>query len=119
MASKFLGSATKGVGRRSLDVPVAGFAALSVGFVCFAMPADLLASLVETSGLPSILAAAQPPLGNTARGAVALVGAVGAFAIVYLLLRLIDRTPGRPSRPAPSPSEEVRQEKPAGRSLRR
>src|SRR3712207_1802515 len=108
MASKFLGSATKGVGRRSLDLPVAAFAALSVGFVAFAMPGDLLANLVETSGLPSLLPAAQPPLGNTARIAVALAGAIGAFALVYLLLKLIDRAPSRP-RPV---REETTEQKP-------
>ncbi len=45
-------------------------AALAAAFVAFAMPADLLAELVGASGLPSLLSAAEPPLGFKARIAI-------------------------------------------------
>ena len=53
----------RGVGRNALDLPVAALAALAALFVAFALPGDLLADMVGASGLPSLLAAAEPPLG--------------------------------------------------------
>jgi len=82
----------RGVGRNALDLPVAAFAAVAVAFLAFAMPADLLTDLVGSSGLPSILPAAEPPLGFKARIGVGLVGALLIFAVVLVLLRLLDRT---------------------------
>lgn len=86
-------SAAKGVGKRSLDLPVAALAALSAGFVVYSLPADLLEQLVGAAGIANIIAAAQPPLGGTARLGLGIAAAVTAFALVYLLLRLIDRKP--------------------------
>ena len=82
----------RGFGRNALDLPVAALAGLAVAFVAFAMPADLLTGLVESSGLPAILAAAEPPLGFKARTGVGLAGGLAAFALGFALLRLIDRT---------------------------
>jgi len=81
-----------GFGRNALDLPVAALAGLAVAFVAFAMPADLLTGLVEASGLPAILAAAEPPLGLKARTGVGLAGGLAAFGLAFVLLRLIDRT---------------------------
>ena len=84
---------------RGIDLPVAALAAASVGFVAFAMPGDLFAQAVTATGLPSLLPAAAPPLGSTARALVVGAAAVATFAIVLLLLRLLDRKPAE--RPAP------------------
>jgi len=90
--SRPIHDAMRGVGRNALDLPVAGLAAFAALFVAFALPADLLSGLVGASGLPSVLPAAEPPLGLTARIAVGLVGAAAAFGLVFLLLRVLDRS---------------------------
>lgn len=82
----------RGVGRNALDLPVAGFAAAAVAFLAFAMPGDLLTELVGASGLPSILPAAEPPLGYKARIGVGIIGAAVVFVLVFMLLRFLDRT---------------------------
>ena len=92
IVSRPFSGAARGVGRNALDLPVAAFAAVAVAFLAFAMPADLLTELVGSSGLPSILSAAEPPLGYKARIGVGLGGAVVVFGVVFLLLRLLDRT---------------------------
>jgi hypothetical protein len=76
-----------------LNIVVAAFAAASVAFVTFAMPDDLFSSLVQASGLPGFVAAAEPPLGLTARLAVVAVAAGLAFVAVWALLRALDRRP--------------------------
>ena len=80
-----------GSGGNSLDVPVASLAGLAVAFLAFAAPAELLADLVGASGLPSVLPAAEPPLGLTARLGLGAAGAVVIFAAALLLLRWLDR----------------------------
>lgn len=80
-----------GSGRYALDVPVAALAGLSIAFLAFAAPPDLLSGLVESTGLSSILTAAQPPLGLKARLGIGAAGAVTVFAIAFLLLRWLDR----------------------------
>jgi hypothetical protein len=69
---------------------VAGFAATAVAFAAFAMPDWRLAQIVDFFGLASVLSAAQPPLGNTARLCVMLFGAVVAFGGIWTLLRAFD-----------------------------
>lgn len=76
-------------GASALDLPMAALAALSVGFVAFAMPDALFTGAVQASGLPSLLPAAEPPLGTTARLAVVIAAAVAAFACTWLLLRAL------------------------------
>ncbi|HST35150.1 MAG TPA: hypothetical protein VLK25_00770 [Allosphingosinicella sp.] len=90
--SRPISDAVRGVGRNALDLPVAAFAAVAVAFLAFAMPGDLLTNLVGASGLPSILPAAEPPLGYKARIGVGIIGALAVFGLVFLLLRLLDRT---------------------------
>lgn len=79
-------------GRNALDLPVAGLAALAAAFAAFAVPQDLLSRAVLATGLPSLVSAAQPPLGLTARVVLAVGGAAVAFGLVFLLLRLLDRS---------------------------
>lgn len=92
IVSRPFSDAVRGVGRNALDLPVAAFAAVAVAFLAFAMPSDLLTDLVWSSGLPSILPAAEPPLGLKARIGIGLIGAVLVFGLVFMLLRLLDRT---------------------------
>lgn len=101
--------AIRGVGRNALDLPVAALAALAAAFVAFALPADLLAEMIGASGLPSLLPAAEPPLGLTARIAIGLAGALATFGLVILLLRLFDRSGYDAQRPAQAsaPDEEA------------
>jgi hypothetical protein len=92
MASRRFQHLFRGVGRNALDLPVAGLAAAAAVFFAFAVPQDMLSHMVSATGLPSLFAAAQPPLGITARIAIAVVGAVLTFGLVFLLLRLLDRS---------------------------
>ncbi len=78
-------------GRSAIDLPVAALAALSVAFVAFAAPADLLGELVALTGLPALLPAAAPPLGLTARIALAVGGSGLVFGLVLALLGWLDR----------------------------
>lgn len=107
--SRPLHDAMRGVGRNALDLPVAGLAAMAALFVAFALPADLLSDLVGASGLPSLLAAAEPPLGLTARIAIGLVGALATFGLVIALLRLLDRSGLDADKPvrAPAPAPDI------------
>ena len=93
MASRSFAALHKS-GRRTLDVPVAALAGLSVAVVAFAMPGDLLAGLVRASGLPSILSAAEPPLGFKARIGLGAAGAVAIFVVTFLLLRWLENFGG-------------------------
>lgn len=102
MASKAFTHSLPAVGRNALDLPVAALAGLAVAFLAFAMPSDLLERLVGATGLPSLLAAAEPPLGMKARIAFGLVGAAATFAIVLMLLRLLDRGGAREREPEPA-----------------
>lgn len=79
-----------------LDLAVASLAGLAVAFFAFAAPADLLDGLVASSGLPSLVPAAAPPLGTTARIAIGALGGLAAFGIAVAVLRWLDRF-ARPS----------------------
>lgn len=106
MASKPFKSLFRGAGRNALDLPVAGLAALAAAFAAFAVPQDLLSRAVVATGLPSILSAAQPPLGLTARVVIAVGAAAITFGFVFLLLRLLDRS-GLSSAPQTEDEEDV------------
>lgn len=94
--------------RSALDLPVAGLAALAVAFAAFTIPDPLLGRAVEATGLPSLLSAAQPPLGNTARLLMAVVGALATFVSAFALLRWLDRFASRASAPVETvPSVET------------
>jgi hypothetical protein len=79
----------------AFDAGLAAFAALSAGFVAFAMPDALFTGLVETSRLPDFLAAARPPLGETARFAAVAGAALFSFAAVWALMAALGRAPAR------------------------
>jgi hypothetical protein len=103
-----------GKGGSLLDNGVAALAALSAGFVTYAMPEGLFARLIVASHIPDVLAAAQPPLGMKARLAVIAAVAILAYAAVWTLMRALDSLGGA-SRAA---SDEPDAEEPAPR-LRR
>lgn len=86
-----------------MNLPVAPLAALVLGAAATAavvgMPAPMLEGLVMDSGIPAILAAAEPPLGMTARlaiaGGVGVATAVIAWFALFLLLGTRGLTVGR------------------------
>ena len=85
------------------DLAVAAFAAVSAGFVFFAMPDWRLTQTVLATGLPNVLPAAQPPLGGTARIALMFVASLAVFAGVFLVMANIDRLARRKAAPADAP----------------
>lgn len=102
MASRSIGknmAARRRAPKFSLDMPMAGLAAVSVAFVVWAMPDAFFAGAVSLTGLPALVPAAAPPLGDTARIGVALVAALATFAAVWLVLRALG-DPGRVRRVA-------------------
>lgn len=86
-----------GSDRSALDLPVAALAGLAVAFAAFTIPNELLAEAVGATGIASFFAAAQPPLGTTARLTLAVAGALVAFGGAYFLLRWLDRFAAGPS----------------------
>ena len=60
---------------------------------------DLLADLIGATGLPSLLPAAEPPLGTTARIAIGASAPRLTFGLVFYLLRVLDRSMLGGSRP--------------------
>jgi hypothetical protein len=78
---------------RAFDAGLAALAALSAGFVAFAMPDSLFSNLVETSRLAELGPAAQPPLGETARFAAAGAAFLLTFAAVWALMAALGRPP--------------------------
>lgn len=84
--------------RHRLIVPLApalgGALGLAVAAAVAVMPSALLESLVMASNLPAVLAAAEPPLGVTARVSLLLVagGGVALFAGFALWLLFGNRT---------------------------
>jgi len=91
---------------RAFDAGLAALAAISAGFVAFAMPNPLFTGLVEASRLPEFLAAAQPPLGQTARLAAVGAAVLFAFAGVWTLMTLLGRVPAR-GKVGPGPEAEA------------
>jgi hypothetical protein len=106
---------------RAFDAGLAAFAAVSAGFVAFAMPDALFAGLVDSSRLPDVLPAARPPLGDTARVAALGAAALFTFAGVWALMAYLGRTPVRPEAvpSADAPAQRIgRAEAPAPRIRR-
>jgi hypothetical protein len=94
---------------RAFDAGLAALAAVSAGFVAFAMPEALFSGLVETSRLPDFVPAAEPPLGETARFAATGGASLLTFTSVWGLMALLGRAPARrkpeaePEAPAEAP----------------
>ena len=95
-----------GKGGSLLDNGVAALAALSAGFVTYAMPEGLFARLILASHIPDFLAAAQPPLGMKARLAVVVAVAVLVYAAVWTVMRALDSIGGTPRAAATEPEAE-------------
>ena len=83
----------RGLGRNALDVPVAALAGLAIAYAVFAISPEQLAGLVAATGLPEVLPAAEPPLGNKARIGLAVGSALFIFILLFGLLRALDRKP--------------------------
>ncbi len=98
-------SGPRGGGGQSLNLFMAGLAALALAFFTYAMPDDLFSGLIARSGLPNLVAAAEPPLGMKARGAVIAAVAILIFGAVLLLFRAIDRISARPAAAKAAPAE--------------
>ena len=73
-----------------VDPALAGFAGAALAFAAFAMPEWRLTQIVAATGLPDILAAAQPPLGMKARLGFALVVGLFSFGAFFAVLRRLD-----------------------------
>jgi hypothetical protein len=84
-----------------LDSGLAALAALSGGFLIYAMPDGLFSRIVVASRLPQFLAAAQPPLGMKARLAVIAIVALVIYAFVWSLMRALDGLGRKPAAAAP------------------
>lgn len=87
----FLRPLQRRIGHFPIELPAALLLAGAVAFVTMAMPDWRFESLVTATGLPGIVGAAQPPLGQTARVIAALAGAGLSFFAVWLGLRALDR----------------------------
>jgi hypothetical protein len=94
-------------GAKAFNTGLAALAAVSAGFVAFAMPEPILSGLVQAIGLPDFLPAAQPPLGDTARLAVVGAALLFAFGGVWLLMSALDRLPARRATPRAEPEPEA------------
>jgi hypothetical protein len=87
---------------------VAALAALSGGFLVYAMPDGLFSRIVVASRLPTLLAAAQPPLGMKARLAVVAVLALLVYAFIWSVMRALDGIGRKPiASEAPEPEVEA------------
>ncbi|HEX8125680.1 MAG TPA: hypothetical protein VF548_08875 [Allosphingosinicella sp.] len=96
---------------RAFDSGLAALAAVSAGFVAFAMPESLFSGLIETSRLPDFIPAAQPPLGETARLAAVGAASLLTFPAVWGLMALLGKAPAA-RRPEAEPQAEPRSEAP-------
>lgn len=79
--------------RKDLKLPLPGIAAAAAalfvaGGIVF-MPVDVLEVIVADSGIAAILPAAEPPLGYTARVAMAMVAGGGIAALAWAATMLI------------------------------
>jgi hypothetical protein len=85
-------------GRQRLILPIApaiaAVAAVLVALAFLAMPSDVLEGMVVDSGIASLVAAAEPPLGLTARLAIAAIaaGVIGGVLWFGLLLLIGTRS---------------------------
>ena len=77
------------------NLPFAPIVALLFGVVAavlvFATPAWLLERAVASLGISSVLSAAQPPLGDTARSMIAAVTGVSVALLLWIIMRPIEK----------------------------
>lgn len=98
MMGSLLDVAVRRAGEGGFDKPVAALAGGAAAALLMLMPVDALQNLVIDSGLPALLAAAEPPLGMKARLLLAGVTGLVAFAVIFGVMRLLGRKPQRPTR---------------------
>lgn len=76
--------------KRIAKIPLAPTIAAMFGVIALTLvlmtPGWLLERFVATAGLPALIPAAQPPLGNTARILCAVTAGLGLFSLLWLLL---------------------------------
>lgn len=95
----------------------------SVAFFFFAMPIALIEQAVFASGLPTVLAAAAPPLGGTARllivGAAATAMAAATWIAITLAGALFQPRPRkpRPARQSPPRRADAHPDAPARKPI--
>ncbi len=79
--------------KRVARVPFAPVVAAMFGVITliliFMTPGWLFERMVQASGLPSLIPAAQPPLGETARRLSAIAGGLGVFSALWAGLALL------------------------------
>lgn len=84
------------IGGFPIEIPAAASMAIAVTALTVALPDWRFESMIAATGLPGLVSAAQPPLGQTARILVALLLAGLSFVGVWAGLRALDR-PAAPS----------------------
>jgi hypothetical protein len=62
--------------------------------------------MISATGLPHLLAAAEPPLGLKARAGIGIAGAAAAFGFVFMMMRMLDRAGRKKARPEPELEED-------------
>jgi hypothetical protein len=106
IAARPIQDLTRGLGRNAFDLPVAALAGLAAAVIAFAAPADLLGHLISATGLPHLLAAAEPPLGLKARAGIGIAGAAAAFGLVFIMMRMLDGAGRKKAQPEPELDED-------------
>lgn len=82
------------IGAFPIELPAAALMAFATALCVVALPDWRFESMVAASGLPALVGAAQPPLGQTARIVVALALAGLSFLGVWFGLRALDAKSG-------------------------
>lgn len=78
------------VGTFPVEIPAALLAAGAIAFLTMVAPDWRIERLVGATGVGQVLPAARPPLGETARLLLALLGAALTFALVWSGLRALE-----------------------------
>ena len=98
----------KKLARRADRLPIVPIVAtmlgLALAFFCFAMPIAQVERIVMASGLPSLLAAAHPPLGTKAQALFSLGSGVAAAIAVVLGFAALGGSRPLPDRPIADPA---------------
>ena len=81
----------KGIPNLPFAPIVAALFGVVAAILVFATPAWLLERTVGTLGISSLISAAQPPLGDTARALIALSTGLATFLALWLIMRPIER----------------------------
>ena len=79
-------------GHPAFPLVVALWFAVLIGLGSLVVPSALIERAVVASGLPQLISAAAPPLGTTARGGIAVLGALAGAVMGLLLGRQAYRT---------------------------